>query len=85
MITTQNTGGPDVMEDGREGFLVPAGSVEALREKMEWCVRHPEPVAEMGRAAYRKAQKFTWEQYGRSYGKVLLAIFGASSNARQED
>ena len=71
VITTQNTGGPDVIEEGKEGFIVAAGDVEALRKKMEWCLRNPENVAEMGRAAHRKAELFSWKNYGNQYKKVL--------------
>ena len=71
VIASRNTGGPDVIEEGKEGFIVPAGSVVALREKMEWCVRNPEKVVEMGRAGHRRAELFSWENYGHQY-KMLM-------------
>jgi glycosyltransferase involved in cell wall biosynthesis len=74
VIASRNTGGPDVIEEGKEGFIVPAGDAEALREKMEWAVRNQEKVAEMGRVAYLKAKRFTWENYGEQYSKLLLSI-----------
>ena len=48
VITTQNTGGPDVIGEGKDGFVVPAGNAEALREKMEWFIKNPEKAIEMG-------------------------------------
>jgi starch synthase len=74
VITTQNTGGPDVIGKGREGFVVPAGNAEALREKMEWFINHPERAAEMGKAAHRKAKEFTWERYGKAYAEIVREV-----------
>lgn len=65
IITTPNTAGPDLFEDGREGFIVPIRSTEALMEKLELLGRDPDRVAAMGRAAAVQAATFTWENYGR--------------------
>jgi glycosyltransferase involved in cell wall biosynthesis len=74
VITTQNTGGPDVIEEGKEGFVVPAGNAEALREKMEWFIKNPEKAKEMGKAAHRKAKEYTWERYGKSYAEIVAEL-----------
>lgn len=63
VITTCNTGGPDIITDGVEGFIIPIRDVEALKEKIEWCYRHPKELAEMGYAARRKAEELTWDLY----------------------
>ena len=74
VITTHNTGGPDVIGEGKEGIVVPAGNAEALREKMEWFIKNPERTAEMGKAAHRKAKEFTWERYGAEYAKIVREV-----------
>ncbi len=74
VITTQNTGGPDVIGEGKEGFVVPAGDAEALREKMEWFTQNPEKAAEMGKAAHRKAKECTWEKYGTEYARIIREV-----------
>ncbi|OUL30814.1 glycosyltransferase family 4 protein [Nostoc sp. 106C] len=63
VITTPNTAGPDILTDGVEGFIVPIRDVEALKEKLEWCHTHPVELAEMGRAARRKAEQLNWGLY----------------------
>lgn len=63
VITTPNTAAPDIITDGIEGFIVPIRDVEALKEKLEWCYRHPQELAEMGQAARRKAEQLTWDLY----------------------
>ncbi|HEY9647162.1 MAG TPA: glycosyltransferase family 4 protein [Chroococcidiopsis sp.] len=63
VITTPNTAGPDILTDGVDGFIVPIRTEEQLAEKLEWCYRHPHELAEMGRAARRTAERWTWQRY----------------------
>jgi alpha-maltose-1-phosphate synthase len=63
IITTPNTAAPDIITDGVEGFIVPIRDTEALKEKLDWCYRHPEELAQMGQAARKKAEQLTWDLY----------------------
>ncbi len=63
LITTPNAGGSDIVTDGVEGFIIPIRDVEVLKEKLEWCYRHPDELAQMGRAARCKAEQLTWDLY----------------------
>ena len=72
VIASRNTGGPDVIKEEKEGFIVPAGSVEVLREKMGWLIQNPSQAVEMGRKAHARASQFTWETYGQRYREEIL-------------
>jgi len=74
IITTANAGGSDIITDGKEGFLIPIRDVEALQAKLDWCDRHPQELAEMGRAARRKAEQLTWELYRQRLAAQVLAV-----------
>lgn len=63
IITTPNTAGPDIITDGVEGFIVPIRDNDALKEKLEWCYRHPQELKAMGRAARQQAERLTWDLY----------------------
>jgi glycosyltransferase involved in cell wall biosynthesis len=63
LITTPNAGGSDIVTDGKEGFIIPIRNVEVLKEKLEWCYRHPLELAEMGRAARQRAEQLSWNLY----------------------
>ena len=65
VIATAHTGGPDVIDDGVEGFIVPIRSAEAIAEKLELLRREPARLAAMKDAARRKALTLTWETYRR--------------------
>ena len=65
VIATAHTGGPDVIDEGIDGFIVPIRSAEAIAEKLELLRRDPARLAAMKDAARRKALTLTWETYRR--------------------
>ena len=65
VITTANTAGPDLIEDGRDGFLVPIRSAAAITEKLASLQREPALLAAMREAARAKAAAWTWAAYRR--------------------
>lgn len=65
VLTTVNTGGPELIEDGREGWCVAAHAVEPLIERIEWACQHRQALAEMGQQARRRAEQWTWADYRR--------------------
>jgi glycosyltransferase involved in cell wall biosynthesis len=74
VIATPNTAGPDILSDGVEGFIIPIRDVEALKEKLEWCYCHPQELAEMGRAARRKAEQLNWGLYRQKLASRIQEI-----------
>ena len=65
VITTAHTAGPDLIEDGHDGFLVPIRSAAAIAEKLEGLRREPARLAAMREAARTKAAARTWDAYRR--------------------
>ena len=63
VITTVHTAGPDFLEEGVDGFIVPIRSSEAIAEKLELLAREPERCRAMGEAARRKAAACSWAAY----------------------
>lgn len=72
VITTDRTAGPDLIEHGRNGWLVEAGSTEALVSTIEEMLRRPATVAEAGRAALESARARPWEVYGRELTAAIM-------------
>lgn len=50
VLSTLHNGIPDGVLDGKSGFLVPERDVDALADKLEYLIAHPERWPEMGRA-----------------------------------
>jgi glycosyltransferase involved in cell wall biosynthesis len=74
VIATPNTGAADIVQDGREGFVVPIRDVDALTEKLEWAYRHREDLAEMGIAARKLAERHPWERFRADIVQVVREI-----------
>ncbi len=80
IICTTNSGGEDIIEDGKEGFIIPVCDLDALKERLVFLYQNREVCAEMGRAARRKANdKFSWDDYGEvvfeQYSRILSEGF----------
>lgn len=77
LICTTNTGGDDLIEDGKQGFVIPIRDVEALKENLLYLYRRPEACREMGRSAEARVRgHFTWDDYGRrtmeNYRRIMV-------------
>lgn len=77
IITTEHTAGPDLIENGREGYIVPIRSSEAIAEKLEILRRDREQAEVMGQRAALRAAGFTWDDYGR---RLAASVAQASQN-----
>lgn len=71
VITTERTAGPDLIEHGRSGWLIPAGSVDALRETVENLLTTPKLINEYGREAIQVAKRRPWSIYGKELAEKL--------------
>jgi len=69
VIATTNTGGPDVITDGKDGFIVPIRDAGAIAERLEYLYRNPDARAEMGQAALETVR--AWNGWGRYTNQVL--------------
>ncbi|HEY0404986.1 MAG TPA: glycosyltransferase family 4 protein [Pyrinomonadaceae bacterium] len=71
IITTEATAGPDLIEDGIEGYLIPSGNLDALSAAMRDCASEPERLESMALAARRSAERFSWDAYGERWQQIL--------------
>lgn len=70
-ITTDRTAGPDLIKHGENGWLIDAGSTEALKKSIENLLDKRSIIAEVGRAAMATANKRTWDIYGQELAKAI--------------
>ena len=64
VVASRNSGAPDCVTEGEDGFMVEARAVEELAARIEWCYRNREALEWMGRNARRKVEeKFTLQCY----------------------
>ena len=77
VICTTNTAGEDLIENGKEGFVIPIRDIEAIKEKILWMHEHQEAARAMGIAARNKISTgLSWDDYGNRYYENIQKITG---------
>ena len=64
VIVSENTFAHDVITDGDNGYVVPIRDSEAIAERLVALYRDASHRHEMGLAARKTAEEFSWERYG---------------------
>lgn len=73
LITTPNAG--SVARDNCDGFIIPTGNVEILKEKIKYFYDNPSKVKQMGENARQEITKYTWEIYGKKIVELYEKIY----------
>lgn len=74
VIATERTAGPDLIEHDRDGFLIPAGSVDALAAQIESLLSQPERIASVGQAAIQRAKERPWYVYSQEVAATIQKL-----------
>lgn len=74
VITTDRTAGPDLIENGADGWIVPAGSSTAIKEVLNKILEAPEILEQFGLAAQNKARTRPWSVYGQEMADALSSF-----------
>ena len=82
VIATVNSGGPDCIEDGVNGFLIPIRDPQAIAEKLVFLAENRDVQRRMGKAALDHARvAATWDGYGRLMVAHYSDLLGLTSTA----
>ena len=71
VITTPNTAGPDLIEEGIDGYIVPIRDADAIAERLTALAEDRSRLAAMADAARRKAAGLPWERYERRLAGLM--------------
>jgi alpha-maltose-1-phosphate synthase len=74
VIVTPNVGASDLIRDGREGFIVPVCSAEAIAGRLDALNRDRELLAHMSSDAQLTAAKHSWEAYRETWAQTVKAV-----------
>lgn len=67
VVSTSTTGAKEIIEDGRNGYLVPIGDTVALAEKIIYLLENPNEAQKMG----ERGQTMARENYGGNTEKIV--------------
>lgn len=65
LIITPNTGGEDLIVEGKTGFLVKPGDAQAIAEKIDWFATNRDQIQDMRIHVKEHVSNYTWDQYGQ--------------------
>jgi len=81
VVSTRHSGIPEVVLDGKSGFLVPERDVDALTKKLQYLIEHPELWPEMGRAGRRFVEeRYDIQKLNQRLVKIYEAILADDGN-----
>ncbi|MDA7881483.1 glycosyltransferase family 4 protein [Akkermansiaceae bacterium] len=63
--------GPDLVIEGKTGWIFPAGDIKALRKAMKSALKDPDKTRKMGRRAQKKMHQFSYETAGDALIKAI--------------
>ncbi|MBI4349723.1 MAG: glycosyltransferase family 4 protein [Elusimicrobia bacterium] len=75
-------GVPEAVRHGREALLVPPGSPAALGRALRSLLERPALARRLGRAAARRARRFTWRNVATNYLEAYRTLLDASPRKR---
>ena len=71
VITTLNSGAPDCIRDGVEGFIVPIRSSQAIAERLQLLANNRDQLAGMRQACLSRAAELSWSVYEQGLRTVV--------------
>ncbi len=71
VIATYNSAGPELIEHGRNGWLVEAGSVSALQAAIEELIQYPVMINKAGMQAMETARGRPWSIYRNELSNAI--------------
>lgn len=81
VISTPNCAGPDLIEDGVTGFIVPIRDSDAITDKLCWVFEHPDEAQSMGMRARDRVRGLTKPDYRRRFAARIAALWGSDEFA----
>jgi alpha-maltose-1-phosphate synthase len=75
VITTRHGAGPDLIDDGVTGFIIPIRDVDAICERLAWLADHPHEAVAMGRRARDRVAGLVPADYRRRFATRIAEVW----------
>jgi glycosyltransferase involved in cell wall biosynthesis len=82
VLATLVAGNPELVADGKNGFLVEAGNISALKDRLQWLMDHPLDREKMGREGAQRIRELgmTRQSMIRAHDELYRKV--AEGNSR---
>lgn len=74
VIASSHSCAPDMIDEGIEGFVYNPYDINELKNHIIWYLNNRDKIIPMGKAARKKAEHYTWDQYYENCESVLNKI-----------
>jgi glycosyltransferase involved in cell wall biosynthesis len=81
IVSDQVGAGADLVEDGKNGFVVPLADVGALAERLKRMTADPSLAARMGEESLRKISRWNFEADSQGLQRALESVLAGSRHA----
>ena len=71
VIVSENTGAADIIEDDKNGYIVPIRNSKAIADRIEFLYLNSEKLAEMKQNVLSNPLDLSWDAYGDRYVDFL--------------
>lgn len=71
VVSTDNKGVRDMIEDGQTGYLTTPGKISELAMRVNFLLEHPQSMQRMQGASYLRSKAFSWEKSADMFNQVL--------------
>jgi glycosyltransferase involved in cell wall biosynthesis len=82
VLTTTNCSGPDIVQEGETGWILPIRSPAAFVDRLHWCNAHRDTVAATVLRTYRTCRVRDWDEAAQDFTKLIEHYMAASRGMR---
>ena len=79
VITTVNSGSPECIRDGVEGFIVPIRNSNAIAQRLQQLIDDKDLLETMRHACLRRAAELSWSEYEAKLVHVVGNLLSPST------
>ena len=84
VIATTHTAAPDLIQNGREGFIVEPRRPDQIAERIQWALSHRRELLQMRFAARSCAEQFPWARFHEGVSQSAREFLNAVQSADME-
>ena len=85
VIVSANVGARDLVESGKNGWVIPSNDASALYRIMAECARDPQKLGVMGKAARETAEQIGWSVYRERAADTMRGFLEANAHERRNE
>ena len=84
VLATTHTAAPDLIQDGREGFIVEPRRPDQIADRIQWALTHRQDLLQMRFAARACAEQFPWARFHEGVSQSVRDYLHANQVSEME-